>query len=509
MSEHPHQPSSGSDRPSTEPRLAPRPLARPPVDPASEAVFGRPDGVGGAFSPPSGQQAFASGNGAAVAAPPPSLAQAFGRSPEEQDVILQRPPGERSANGSSEGALWSKPSDPWRDPGAGAMLGGPALTVESEDEDERDRPKGVMLTLSEVLFGHRVRPTALAALGAIVLVIATVGGLVGFLIAQQGNELTGEVTLAEAQAAKERPPGSVADIAQRVSPAVVSIEVITGDAGSGGSGVIIDGKGYIVTNHHVVSSAVKDKKAKMSVVFADGSRSDAKLVGTDPGTDIAVLKVNVKNPTVIAIGKSADLAPGDTVLAIGSPLGLENTITQGIVSAVNRPVIFPGEDEKTQVAFGGIQTDAAINHGNSGGALVDATGALVGINQSIKAFGNAQGQAGSIGLGFAIPVEDVVKISEVLIEGGKVEHASLGAKVASVTGNTSEGAQVQDVTGGGPAERAGIKEGDILIRLGSRQVRNSAELVVAVRQHEVGETVPIKLVRQGRALVVDVKLGSD
>lgn len=447
------------------------------------------------------------------ASPPPSLVQAFGRSQEERDVLLQRPPSDDPAsNGqraTSADAMWTKSSDPWRDPGAGAVLGGPAVVAEREDADERPRQRAAVLSLSEVLFGRRVSATALAALGVIALLIGAVGGLIGWWIADEGNQLTGEVTIAQAQAGKERPAGSVADIATRVSPAVVSIQVRTGDVGGVGSGVIIDGKGYILTNHHVVSATVKDDKAKVTVVFTDGTRGEAKLVGSDPKTDLAVIKVNVTNPTVIEIGKSSELAPGDAVIAIGSPFGLENTVTEGIVSALNRPVTAPGENGDPAVTYDAIQTDAAINPGNSGGALVDATGALVGINSMIRTVGSAQGQGGSIGLGFAIPVDQAIKISEALIRDGEVAHASLSLSAASVAANRSEGAQVQDVTKGGPADRAGIKEGDVIVRVGDRVVRNAAELTVAVRMHDVGDTVPVKLVRQGRALFVDVRLGRD
>lgn len=464
----------------------------------------------GAFSTP--DQRPAEGNGsAAPAPPPPSLAQAFGRSPEDNGVILQRPPGDGDTGAKRDPALWSAPTDPWRDPAAGAMLGGPAVTADKDsvESGDDDRPRGAMLSLSEVIFGKRVRSTALASLAVIALLVGAVGGLTGYVIAQQGDQLTGEVTLAEAQAAKERAAGSIADVAQRVAPAVVSIEVVSGDTGGNGSGVVIDREGYIVTNHHVVSLAMSDMKAKLTAVFTDGTRAEAKVVGTDPKTDLAVIKVNVTNPTVIEIGKSSDLAVGDAVIAIGSPWGLQNTVTEGIVSALNRPVTAPGEGGDPPVAYDAIQTDAAINQGNSGGALVDSTGALVGINSSIWAIKDAQGRAGNIGLGFAISIDPAKRIFETLIRNGKVTHASLGVNASSVAANTAQGAQVQDVVNGGPAERAGIKEGDVITRVGERMVRDAAELTVAIRRHAVGETIAIKLVRQGRPLVVNVKLGGD
>ncbi len=405
--------------------------------------------------------------------------------------------------------MWATTSDPWRDPGSGAVLGGPAVAEERDTAGAGPRSKSAMLSLSEVLVGRRVQPTALAVLGVVALLIGALGGTVGWFIAQSTNELTGEVTIAEAEAAKERPAGSIADIAQRVAPAVVSIEVSSGQSGGVGSGVVIDPEGYVITNHHVVSAAIKDDKAKATVVFTDGTRAEAKVLGSDPKTDLAVIKVNVTNPTVIEIGQSSDLVPGDSVIAVGSPFGLENTVTEGIVSALNRPITAPGENGDPPVTYDAIQTDAAINPGNSGGALVDSTGALVGINSLIRTVGNSQGQGGSIGLGFAIPVDQAIKISTALIRDGTVSHAELGVSAASVSANTSEGAQVQDVRKDSPAARADIAEGDVITKVGDRIVRNAAELVVAVRQHEVGEVVGVKLVRNGREFVVDVTLGSD
>jgi S1-C subfamily serine protease len=365
-----------------------------------------------------------------------------------------------------------------------------------------------MLSLPEVLFGRRVKPIALGLLGVVCLAIGAVGGLVGWWIAGTGSALTGKATISEAQAGIERAPGSVADIAKRVSPAVISIEVVSGQSGSVGSGVMIDPQGYAITNNHVISLAGTDPQAKITAVFTDGTRTAAKVVGTDPETDLAVIKVAVANPTVIQIGTSADLEPGDPVIAIGSPLGLQNTVTAGIVSALHRPVTAQGEDGGPPVTYDAIQTDAPINPGNSGGALVDATGALIGINSSIRTDASS-GQGGNIGIGFAIPADDAIKIARALITTGQVKHADIGINAASVSADTSEGAQVLNVADGGPAARAGIAEGDIITKVGDRMVRNAAELTVAVRAHNPGDVVPVQLVRQGRPLVVDVTLGSD
>lgn len=496
--------------PRAEPRLPPRPVDQPPVDPAQAAVFGRPNGVAGAFDR---QSAPGSANGAAIVAKPPapeSLAEAFGRPPGAENILLQRPAddaGEPDAD-AAESPLWSKTADPWRDPGAAAVLGTPALEPDDGDEDGTERTKGAMLSLPEVLFGRRVKPLALALLGVICLVIGTAGGAVGWWLANTGNALTGTASISEAQAGKERAPGSIADIAGRVSPAVISIEVVSGRSGSLGSGVMIDPQGYALTNNHVISQASDDPQATITAVFTDGTRTQAKVVGTDPKSDLAVLKVAVSNPTVIQIGKSSNLAPGDSVIAIGSPLGLQNTVTAGIVSALHRPITEQGDSGEPPVTYDAIQTDAPINHGNSGGALVDSTGALVGINSAIRSQGDS-GQGGSIGIGFAIPVDDAIKIARVLISTGQVKHPDIGLNAASVSADTSEGAQVLNVADGGPAARAGIAEGDVITKVGDRMVRNAPELTVAVRAHNIGDVVAVQLVRQGRPLVVNVTLGSD
>jgi len=492
-----------------EPRLGPRPLQRPAVDPAHAAVFGRPQGVDGAFDgSPNGTNGHA-GPGMKVAPPPPeSLAEAFRRPPGAEGVLLDRPRDDTAEQPADEPPLWTEKSDPWRDPAAGAVLAGPAVAAEDEPKPGR-RPPGALLSLPEVLFGRRVQPKALALLGVVALLVGAVGGLVGWWLADTGTALTGEATISEAQAAKERPAGSVADIAKRVAPAVVTLVVYKpgADSGEQGSAVMIDPQGYLLTNEHVITSATADPGVKITAVFVDGTRTEAKVVGSDQKTDLAVVKVNVTNPTVLQVGKSSDLQVGDTVMAIGSPLALQNSVTEGIVSALNRPITAGGDNGAAPVTYEAIQTDAAINHGNSGGALVDSTGALVGINSSIR---SSSADGGSIGIGFAIPSDYAIKIAKALIKDGKVQHADIGINSSStVLGATTMGAQVKNVAPGGPAANAGIKEGDVITKVAGRLVRDSAELVVAVRAHNVGEVVPVQLVRDGALLVVDVTLASD
>ncbi|MGW5643333.1 trypsin-like peptidase domain-containing protein [Saccharopolyspora sp. NPDC003752] len=501
---------AAADRPmrngqASPPRLAPRPLQRPAVDPSQSSTFGRPRGVTGSFDP---NRRDVPTRGIEQGPPPPeALSKAFGR-PRASSEKLQRAPGEQpmAPEPGEEPALWnSGESDPWRNPAAGAVIGPPALGEEQEEKPENTET-GPLLSAREVLFGRRVHPRALVILAVVALLIGLAGGLLGRITAEEGNPLTNpDVTLAEVEQGKDRPKGTVAAVAQRVVPAVVSIEVRVGAQGGSGSGVVIDGNGYVVTNNHVISMAADTPGALVSTVFHDGTRVPARIVGRDVKTDLAVIKVEVSNPTVAQLGRSDELAVGDEVIAIGSPLGLAGTVTTGIVSSVHRPMRLAGEGTDTNAVIDAIQTDAAINPGNSGGALVDGNGAVVGINSAIRTLG-AGGEGGSIGLGFAIPIDDVRRIAEELIRTGNVQHADLGVNAKSVSDGLADGAQVQNVQDGSAAAAAGIAEGDVIIRVGERKVAGADELIVAVDRHQVGERVPVTVVRQGRELVLDVTL---
>jgi S1-C subfamily serine protease len=507
----PGTPSNGSSGGSVtgaddRPRLGPRPLHRPDVDPGAAAVFGRPTGVDGAFSPQAAQRpAF----GELKTAPPApeSLASAFGR-PDGSQELLQRPPDDELGAGGVDPWDSDAAHDPWRDPAAGAIIGPPAVGPDRDGDGDKPaaKPAAQLLSLPEVLFGRRVKVSALVFLAVFALVIGVGGGIAAYFVADRGDQLYSDATLAEVQPVKERPPGSVADIAKRVRPAVVTIEVRS-DQGSGvGSGAVIDSAGYILTNEHVVTlGGVVTQGQRITVVFNDGQRAEAKLVGADPKMDLAVVKVDTDVSTVIQLGKSSDLAVGDTVLAIGSPLGETDTVTQGIVSALNRPIVV-GEEDGQPAVYDAIQTDAAINHGNSGGPLVDSSGALVGINTSII---STSAEGGSIGLGYAIPIDDARPVAEALIQTGKVNHADLGVNAASVSAETAEGARIQNVREGGAAAQAGIQQNDVIRKVGDRVIANAAELIVAVRHYKIGDTVPVVLARDGRELTVQVTLQSD
>ena len=501
---------------SERPTFVPKPVPRPAIDPAAAQAFGRPPGVSGAFA-----DQWSDTRQAVVAGQPPDETQAaaFGR-PWGSTELLQRPPGRNggcpaesgvSANpsGTADDDFWPQGAgrDPWRDPWAAAVLGAPAVAPRRPDSDDPLRP-GARLSLREVLFGRRLSNRALAGLVAVVLSIGGVGGLVGRLTAEGGTLLNDpDATLTQVQPAVDRPAGSVAAVANRVLPAVVSLEFRVGDQGGFGSAVVIDPRGYLLTNNHVVAPAANLPQSVLEAVFSDGTRVQAKIVGRDPKTDLAVVKADVANPTVAQLGSSATLKPGDSVIAIGSPLGLAGTVTSGIVSAVARPVRLEGDGGHGNAVIDAIQTDAAINPGNSGGALVDSAGAVVGINTAIRTLGVSD--RGSIGLGFAIPIDTARTIAQELIRTGHYQHAELGVNAASVTDGTSDGARVQNVQQGSAAAEAGILENDVITKVGERAIASADALTVAIRERAIGERVSISLVRDRRPLVVTVTLKSD
>ncbi|TQF74342.1 PDZ domain-containing protein [Rhodococcus spelaei] len=339
--------------------------------------------------------------------------------------------------------------------------------------------------------------TAIAA-GAIALALVSggIGGAVGAWSANNGSG-SGQVTnalnspRANATQTANAPAGSVQSVAQKVLPSVVQIQVTGSNAEGEGSGIILSSDGLILTNNHVAAGA--GPNGKLAVAFADGSTATAKLVGTDPTSDIAVIKVDGRNDlTPIELGTSGDLQVGQPVVAIGSPLGLAGTVTSGIISSLNRPVSTSGESGNQNTVIDAIQTDAAINPGNSGGALVNMDGKLIGINTAIATLGGeaASGQqGGSIGLGFAIPVDQARRIADELTKTGKASQAIVGVSVSSR--DTSHGAGVQDVTQGGPADQAGIPKGVVITRVDDRMIDSGDALIAAIRSHAPGDKVKV------------------
>ena len=430
-----------------------------------------------------------------VGAPDPVLAEAFGRPDGEVDTIQRDPHRKTTAP-----AVEAPPADPWRDPAAGVELGSPALHA-----TDHSRPPAPALSAREVLFGGKVAPKALAALGGIALAIGLVGGLLAAVITADRSSLTSDsVTLVQG-GDEDLGQSPVAQVADAVLPSVVSIQVAVGDQGSTGSGVVIDGAGYIVTNNHVISAAATAPDGgKIQVIFSDGTKADAQIVGRDIKTDLAVLKVSADNLTVAELGRSGDVQVGEDVVAVGSPLGLSKTVTRGIVSALHRPMRLSGEGSDTNAVIDAVQTDAAINHGNSGGALVDDTGRVIGINTAMLSE-----SGGSVGLGFAIPIDDVTTVAQTLIRDGQMHHPDIGVNARTVVNDNTSGAQVANVRSDSPAARAGIVENDVIVKVGDRTVTSADELVVAVNLQKIGEPVRVQLIREGRLVDVDVTPASD
>lgn len=296
----------------------------------------------------------------------------------------------------------------------------------------------------------------------------------------------------------DRPSGSVADVAARVTPSVVSLEVKGSDGESTGSGFVFSDEGYVVTNFHVVEPAVRaGGPGRVVVVLADGTKVDGKVVGTTAGYDLAVVEVEVDGLEPLVLGDSDSLVVGEPVTAFGAPLGLAGTVTTGIVSALNRPVVAGGASD---VAFiNAVQTDASINPGNSGGPLVNSAGEVVGINSAIAQPPGAARAAGSIGLGFAIPSNQALRTVTQLIETGTATYPIIGVLLdRTYTGQgvrvmeRAQGGQ-QPVTPGGPAEKAGIRPGDVIVAIDGRPVTQPDELVVAIRAHAPGDVVTLTL----------------
>jgi len=356
---------------------------------------------------------------------------------------------------------------------------------------------------------HRF-PVALVAVVAATAAVFGAGGVaVGAMLVNNGNSSsTGSSGLISASPASDshdsNNPESVAAIAKRVLPSVVSINVITGDGGDTGSGIVLRSDGYILTNNHVVAAATNGA-GKISVTFNDGSSASAKIIGTDAEDDLAVIKADKTGLAPATLGTSSDLQVGDAVVAIGSPLGLSGTVTSGIVSALNRPV--EASDSQTQSApgssqtetvpvYNAIQTDAAINPGNSGGALVDSHGDVVGINSAIASlssdsspFGGSS-QSGSIGVGFAIPIDQAKVIANELITTGHANHPLLGVSLTDAENSDGDDlARVESVVAGTPAAKVGMKKGDIITAIDKIKTAGADAVIAEIRSHQPGEKV--------------------
>ena len=361
-----------------------------------------------------------------------------------------------------------------------------------------------------------------AAVVATALVVggaAGVGGAAAWSALDDGNDSsagspdTGSTSQVVDTPNSPAPDGSVEQVAAKVLPSVVKIDVSGSQGAGSGSGIILSSDGEILTNNHVAEIA--GDGGSMSVSFNDGTTAKATIVGTDPLTDTAVIKAEgVSGLTPATIGKSGDLRVGESVVAIGSPFGLDSTVTSGIVSALNRPVDVGSDGQGNSTTYPAIQTDAAINPGNSGGALVDLAGNVVGINASIRTATSTEGEAGSIGLGFAIPMDEVMPIVDEMVKGETPTHARLGISVSPVADQSSgalvsEGAEIQAVNAGSTAEQAGLAKGDIITKVDDQLISDADSLVATIRSYRPGDKVTVTYTHDGDSKTTELTLDSD
>lgn len=503
------------DRTDTAPRLTTRPVSRPAVDSATTRAFGRPAGVDGAFAAAQGGAPRDQGAYTPTDLPPgPVLAAAF-PTPDPDDEATA-PPVEQ-----------------------------PITQVDRAPEEDYpdDEPAPVAapprkLGLREVLFTRQLSWLATALVVIVVVAVGLLGGLVGRMTAEVMSAFTTPKVNLQNIDTSRAPDNGFGAVAAAVADSVVTIEAMSDKGGAQGSGVVVDGRGYIVTNNHVISeAALRPKQFQLTVVFNDGKVVPTKIVGRDPKTDIAVLKVdNVDNLTVARLGDSDRLQVGEQVVAAGAPLGLRSTVTVGIISALNRPVPLSGDGSDTDTVIDGIQTDAAINHGNSGGPLIDMNSEVIGINTAGKSLSDS-----ASGLGFAIPINEVKSVADTLIREGRISHPLLGLTAVSGDdppppgegspgnsgnpdnpGNTDnpdnpnnpdkkdtpfvpiDGAIVTGITDGGAAAKAGLQKGDVIVKVGDRKVVDIDAFVVATRLLEIGQPAPVEVLRDGKPVTVTI-----
>jgi putative serine protease PepD len=390
-------------------------------------------------------------------------------------------------------------SDPWRDPTAPAAVvvtpsgTGPALESPADLEPSPARRGGLGLVLLVSIV------TALLA-GAL-------GGTLGYVFASRNGVANPRGLGGSGQNAgplTQRAPDSLAGVVKKVLPSVVTIRVRSGNGFSLGSGFIVSPDGYVITNDHVVSGST----GSATVTFSDASTASGKVVGADPESDVAVLKLDQGNLKPIEFGDSDAVQVGDPVLAFGSPLALANTVTYGIVSALDRPVE-AGEPGGLTRYYAAIQTDAAVNHGNSGGPLVDASGRVIGINSVIKSLASDEEQAGNVGLAFAIPINQAKRIAQEIIDRGKARRTVFGAEVDNSFRSVSGGVRLTRVEASGPAAAAGLQSGDVVNRIDGRALEEPGDLIALVRKYAPGTGVGVEYTRAGSRHTTQVTLAAD
>jgi putative serine protease PepD len=406
-----------------------------------------------------------------------------------------RPPTPPTATGQGASPWWSDAmSDPWRDPYAPtAVITSLVPDTSSGQPEPVADPDAARRSLGPIMLICLV--TALLAGG--------LGGTLGYVFAVRGG-VGGSTTLgAPAQdrgAALQPAPESLAGVAKEVLPSVVTVRV----SGAIGSGFVASAEGYVITNDHVVEGAT----GPASVSFSDGSTASSTVVGHDAESDIAVIKVDKAGLPPVTFGNSDAISVGDPVLAFGSPLALANTVTAGIVSALDRTI--QAGDPGGQVRYyAAIQTDAAVNQGNSGGPLVDAKGRVIGVNSVIRSVGASETEAGNIGLAFAIPINQAKRVAQEIIDTGKARRTVIGATVGSASRNPGGGVKLSAVEKSGPAAAAGLKSGDVVTKIDGKVLEDGTDLIALVRKYAPGSRVTVEYRRGARSQTAAVTLAAD
>jgi putative serine protease PepD len=415
----------------------------------------------------------------------------------------------------SPAAAYTAPPSPWS--GAAASGPSPAAPLPSQTDSYGPPPGASYAPAGPASNAGKPKRMRSAIIGTAVAA-ALIGGAAGagtVALEDRSSSTTASSVLSSTGSTATTSAvtnGTVSAAAAKITPSVVTIQVVGSNESGTGSGVIVRSDGYILTNNHVVS--VAGTGGTITVQTSDGRSAKATIVGTDSTDDLAVIKVTgLSNLTAATFAKSSALTVGQSVVAVGAPLGLSETVTSGIVSATARTVR-AGDDNAA--VFAAVQTDAAINPGNSGGALVDLNGNVIGINAAIASTsssgvtvpGQPATQSGNIGIGFAIPSDEASRIATELITTGKATHAVLGVEVSSSTSATSTGATLRSVTAGGVAASAGLRAGDVVTKVDSVRISEGDDLIAAIRAHAVKESVTITYTRAGAVHTAKVTLTS-
>ncbi|KAB1149266.1 PDZ domain-containing protein [Streptomyces luteolifulvus] len=470
-------------------------------------------------SPAASPQAAAPGSGAPTT-PLPAVPPGAPATPEQELVHAGQPPayastgsqgqtpagaGHTPAAGPAPESGWPPPPPPTPSYADGGGAGSGWGSTYQQPAPKPGKGRGGML----------------AAILVAALVAGGLGGGLGYTLAKNNDESGSSTTVSASDSggSLKRDPGTVAGVAAKALPSTVTIQAeSTSGEGGTGTGFVFDTEGHIVTNNHVVAGAVDG--GKLSATFPSGKKYDAEVVGHAQGYDVAVIKLKNAPSDLkpLTLGDSDKVAVGDSTIAIGAPFGLSNTVTTGIISAKNRPVASSDGSGSNASYMSALQTDASINPGNSGGPLLDAKGNVIGINSAIQSTSNGglggTSQSGSIGLGFAIPINQAKYVAQQLIETGKPVYAKIGASVSldeSVSGAkiTEQGASGSEaVEPGGPADKAGLKPGDVITKLDDRVIDSGPTLIGEIWTHKPGDKVTITYERGGKEHTIELTLAS-